>query len=314
MNNGPQLSIVIETLNYQRGDHQLLAAVLQSLRRQSLTQGALELIVVADPQKHPELKALLSQLDPAARLLAAPGAHYYAQKNRGAEAARSPIIGFIDSDCVPCPTWAATVLGHLAGDPDPPSAVQGTVVTGRSIEAIAFAVTSFGQVQGYATRTTGMLTGNNCAFRRAEFLAAPFAEAPWFHGPEVSKAAAIHAGGGTILLDPGAQVHHAFYPGIANFFVFATYWGWCFLHLRRSSPVKIRYATLFNRLGWLAPLALVPAKMLMDSYRMVQQRKPMRLSWRQFLGATTLLLLMAPAVGYGALLERLGRKPMTPRY
>jgi len=309
-----KISIVIESLNYERGNHALLASVLQSLSQQTVPREAIEVILVADPQEHPELEALLPELDPLARLVHAPGAHYYAQKNRGAEVAETPVIGFIDSDCIPVNTWVETVLKHLTANSATPAAVQGTVVTDRSIQGVAFAVTSFGQVQGFETRETHMLTGNNCAFRRKEFLTAPFDEGPWFHGPEVSKVASIYAQGGVVLLDPGAEVYHAFYPGIANFLAFSAYWGWCFLHLRRGTPEEVRYAKLFDRLGWLAPAALVPAKMLMDTYRMWQQRKPMRLSWRQLVGATLFLLLMAPAAGYGALLERLGREPVTPKY
>lgn len=314
MSGPPEISIVIETLNYERGDHTLLAAVLQALSRQTVPREAIEVILVADPREHPELETLLPQLDPQARLVSAPGAHYYAQKNRGAEAARGRVVGFIDSDCIPVSTWVATVLNQLGNDSGAPAAVQGTVVTDRSIQGLAFAVTSFGQVQGCRIRDTRMLTGNNCAFRREEFLRAPFDEAPWFHGAEVRKIASIYARGGRVVLDPGAQVCHAFYPGIANFLAFSAYWGWCFLHLRRDPRPEISYAALFNGLGWLAPAVLVPAKMLMDTRRMCQQRKPMRLSWRQFIGATVFLWLMAPAAGYGALLERSGCKPVVPRY
>ena len=94
--------------------------IVLSLSQQTVPREAIEVILVADSQEHPELEALLPQLDSLARLVHAPGAHYYAQKNRGAEAAQAPVLGFIDSDCVPRNTWVETALKHLSDDSTAP--------------------------------------------------------------------------------------------------------------------------------------------------------------------------------------------------
>ena len=314
MNIKPDISIIIETLNYERGNDQLLTAVLEALQHQSVSRDSIEIIVVIDPIQHPGLKRHLEALDFDLHIAEAPDAHYYAQKNRGAAVASADVIGFIDSDCTPVSTWVETVLRRLHEKESQLAAVQGTVVTDHTIQGLAFAATSFGQVQGSKARPTRMLTGNNCAFRRSEFMCEPFDEAPWFHGPEVKKISAIISAGGLVLLEPGAEVCHAFYPGIRNFVAFSAYWGWCFLHLRRDCPAGVPYARLFDRLGWFAPIFLVPAKASMDTWRVLQQRSNMKMTWWQAIRCSLLLSTMAPIVGYGALLERMGRKPTTPLY
>ena len=51
-----------------------------------------------------------------------------------------------------------------------------------------------------------MLTGNRCAFRREAFLADPFEEQPWLHGPEVREIAGLLAAGAGL----GAQIARRF--------------------------------------------------------------------------------------------------------
>ena len=314
MNNFPDISIIVETLNYERGDDGPLVAVIESLQQQTIPREDIEIIVVIDSGQNPELEEKIAKLDPQAKIVEAPGAHYYAQKNRGAEVARATVIGFIDSDCTPVNTWVETVLRRLREGGVQLAAVQGTVVTDRTIQGLAFAVTSFAQVQGREARSTGMLTGNNCAFRRDEFIREPFDESPWFHGPEVKKISAIISAGRYVLLEPGAEVNHSFYPGVGDFISFSAYWGWCFLHLRRGRPAGVLYAELFDRLGWFAPFVLVPAKMVMDTWRTLEQRSNMRMTWWQAVRCCLFLNIMSSAVGYGALLERVGLKPATPKY
>ncbi|MHA7815618.1 MAG: glycosyltransferase family 2 protein [Pseudohaliea sp.] len=313
----PRLAIVIETLNYDRGNADLLAAVLGALASQTVPQEELEVLVVADPAVHPELRQWLAQQAPGVRLVDAPGAHYYAQKNRGAEAASAPVVGFIDADCVPLASWAECVLGYLSTDGEESvAAVQGVVFTDDTLQGQAFAATSFGQVQARTRQPATMLTGNNCAFRRDAFLAEPFDEAPQFHGPEVRKLARLQQAGRQVVLEPGAAVRHAFYPGVGHFIDFSMYWGWCFLHLRRAAmaagePVPYRW---WHRLGLAGPLLLIPAKMVMDWRRLLEHRRAMGLSWGRVGACALFLAAMAPAVCYGALLERLGREPPTPLY
>ncbi len=313
----PRLSIVIETLNYDRGNPALLLEVINALRRQCVAAGDIEIIVVIDPEEQPDLGELLQEDVADIVIVEALGAHYYAQKNRGAHAASGAILGFIDSDCVPAGTWAAVVLEVLGASRESRiSGVQGPVTVDGGLQAQAFAATSFGQVQQTQREPAHMLTGNNCAFRREEFLAEPFDESPLFHGPEVRKLAKLQQRGEIVSFEPRAAVRHAFYPGLKNFLTFSTYWGWCFLKLRRDARARgeqVPYGW-FNTLGWLAPLILSPAKLAMDLRRLLQNYKALGLTPIRFAGCLLWLAAMAPAVGYGGMLERLGREPPVPPY
>jgi hypothetical protein len=223
-------------------------------------------------------------------------------------------VAFLDADCTPVPTWAEGIVSRLNQAGERLAAVQGPVGTDRTLQGIAFAITSFGQLQGRTARPIHMLTGNNCAFRRDEFLREPFDETPQFHGPEVKKISKFLATGREVILEPLAAVDHAFEPGLRNFATFATYWGWCFLQLRRDAGAHIPYARLFNGMSWLAPVALVPAKSFMDARRTLQNRRAMQLSWAQVLFCIGFLCCMSFAVGYGGMLARLGKAPPRPVY
>jgi hypothetical protein len=239
-------------------------------------------------------------------MIDAPELHYYAQKNRGAREARAPIVAFIDSDCIPAKTWAASILEAFGREDPLLGAVQGTVWSDRTPLGFAFAITNFGVFQSLRERRTSSLTGNNCAFRREEFLADPFEDDPVFHGPEVRLAARIYDKGRYILLSPGAANHHHFLPGFNFFLAHGVYWGYCFLQLRRSGASSVPYAKFFNRLGPLAPLALIPAKAAFDLGRMMQRRADLEMSLFDTVGCTVSLLINSFAVGVGAFRSFLG--------
>jgi len=211
------LSIVIETANTPPGNYEELDATLEAFANQTLPASQFEIFIVADPHLHPELRDHLSSLAPRAQLIDAPGLHYYAQKNRGARASEAPIVAFMDSDCIPATTWAASILETFARKDDSMGAVQGTVWSDRTPLGFAFVITNFGLFQARRERHTTSLTGNNCAFRREEFLSDPFEEDSTFHGAEVRLAARILGSGRYILLVPGAANHHHFLPGFKLF-------------------------------------------------------------------------------------------------
>ncbi len=305
------LSIVIETANTPPGDYHELDATLQAFDRQTLASEQFEIIVVADPLLHPDLHTHLARSAPRARLVEAPGLHYYAQKNRGAREARGQIIGFMDSDCIPVESWAAAMLEVFEENDDRLGAAQGTVYSDRSALGFAFVITNFGLLQSRRKRRTTMLTGNNCAFRRDEFFASPFAENPTFHGSDVRMSAHIREQGKFILLVPGAANHHHFLPGFTLFLAHGIYWGYCFLKLRRAAAASVPYGKLFRRLGWFAPLALLPAKAALDLWRMGQRHADLQMSFAETLGCAAALMVNAFAVGWGAARAAFGMPPPT---
>ncbi len=306
----PALSAVIETVNTPPGQYAYLDSTLAHLAAQTIPKERLEIIVVIDTNVHPALAKHVAGALPSARIIEAQGLHYYAQKNLGARHARAPLVGFIDSDCFPGHTWAESIIDAFARHDDKLGAVQGTVwTTDETSFAKAFLVSVFGHLQGATERATPSLAASNCAFRRADIVASPFEETPVFHGPDVRMRARLGDEGRYVLLVPGAADRHVFEPGFKPFLKRAAYWGYCFLNLRRDARPSVPYARLFRRLGPLAPLALVPAKAMIDLKRLFERRADLDLTPRQTVSCSAVLLLNSLAVGYGAMLKVLGVPP-----
>jgi GT2 family glycosyltransferase len=311
------LSVVIETLNVSRDNaaawrqsQGALDACLEALERQTLPLVQMEVIVVADTDLHASLSEFLAQRAPYVRCLVAPGLHYYAQKNFGARAAASRYVAFLDSDCVPAQTWAESIVATLSTD-DRVGAVQGVLKTDCSPYGVALLITAFGNFVAGAPRFCLSLTGNNCSFRRSEFLSAPFMEDPVFHGPEVELAGRVHDRGKNILLHPAAAVTHHVEHGFRPFAAFMIYWGWCFFRLRRQNR-HVRYSGLCRTLGPLAILLIVPAKMVRDAALLWHRRRAIDAPLGSKIGALLLILATAGYIGYGALREYFDLPVETP--
>ena len=308
----PALSVVIETVNTEPGRHDSLDALFRALAAQTLAREEMEFIVVIDPDRHPDLGKYVAATQPQARVVEASGRHYYAQKNLGARRACSPLVGFIDSDCLPAETWAAAIVDAFARHDDRLGAVQGTIWSDQKTTlANAFLVSVFGHLQARRERRTPSLAANNCAFRRADLIATPFEEAAVFHGPDVRMVARLAEEGKYVLLVPEVADRHRFLPGLRPFWQRGIYWGYCFLDLRRDARPSVPYARLFRRLGPLAPLALVPAKAAIDLKRLFDRRDDLELTASQTLRCAAALALNSLAAGYGAALS-LRRQPPPP--
>lgn len=306
----PALSAVVETVNTPPGQYAALDYTLAQLAAQTIPQEKLEIIVVIDPNAHPTLTRHVAAVFPSARTIEAPGLHYYAQKNLGARHARAPFVAFMDSDCFPGLTWAESILDAFARHDDKLGAVQGTVWTDSETSfAKAFLVSVFGHLQAASERPTPSLAASNCAFRRADITGSPFEETRVFHGPDVRMRARLNEQGRYVLLVPGAADRHVFVPGFKPFLKRAVYWGYCFVDLRRDARPSVPYARLFQRLGPLAPLALVPAKAMIDLKRLFERRADLGLTTRQVVSCSAVLMVNSLAVGYGAMLSVLGLPP-----
>ena len=295
----PAVSVVIETINLPPGDSHGLDSTLAGLARQTIAS-EIEVIVVADPKVHPDLRQHVASTPLAVSVIDAPGLGYYAQKMAGAQHAQGEIVAFTDSDCIPVDTWAEAILEAFAGGDNRLGAVQGPIASDGSILGDAFTATLWAGLQTRTTRRTTWIGGSNCAFRRAELLVQPFDDAPLFHGPDVRMAQHVVASGRYILLHPAARVRHGRVPGFMPFLARGFYWGYCFALLclgRDSSP---RYAALFRRVGPLAPLALGPVKAFVDLRELLLRRSDLGVPARRLLPVAAVLLLNAVPVGLGA--------------
>jgi hypothetical protein len=310
---GPLISFVVETCNIAPGQSfDAIDCALAGIARQTLPPDSVEVLVMSDPQRTPGLRAHLERSAPQVRVVDCPGLHYYAQKNLGARLARADVVGFVDADCDPVPEWAEAVLDTFARGGERVAVVQGRYRThslARSSTARAFLVTTFGHQAAATERALSSLAASNCAVRRNELLERPFREDPFFHGPDVAKAAELQSRGAAILLASRAINSHDHEPGLRAQHVRGMYWGYCFLKLRHSGGREARYGRLFRALGPIAPFVLAPAKAIIDLRRLVQRRSDLELGVADCLGCAAMLLLNSLSVGAGAARFAFGLSP-----
>jgi len=122
----PDVSVVICT--YRRPE--ALERALASLRRQSLAPGRYETIVVDNSPEDGRTKEVLEQgagrdLALTYRVESRPGLSY--ARNKGIEAARAPVVAFIDDDAEAAGRWLESLLGTFGAEQGRPLAVGGPV-------------------------------------------------------------------------------------------------------------------------------------------------------------------------------------------
>ena len=318
------LSFVVETLNLRDAhDFTPLDVALGAMNEQTADRARYEIIVVVDPTAEPELSRHLECRWPDVRVLeVSPGTHYYAMKNAGAAAAaRGQVIGFTDADCQPAPTWVDAMCTALLGRDDPPAIGVGAYDTPRSSEswlAKAFLVSIFAGQIGRTERPTTGFAASNSAILRERIVREPFLEDPFFHGPDVELATRLRARGERMLLVPGARNIHDHEPGFAAQHGRGVYWGYCFLRLRLDGSSNVKYARLFRRLGPLAPLAVLPAKSVIDLRHLLERRRDLEAGFGATLAVAMLLVLNAFSASLGAMRYYAGlpapRQPQVTRF
>lgn len=314
-----ELSFVVETLNLRDAhDFTPLDTALGTLEAQTLARDRFEIVVVVDPEAEPELSRHLAAEWPDVRVLAVPpGTHYYAMKNAGAVAARGAVVGYVDADCQAAPEWAESMCEALLRQDDPPAFAVGAYDTPRSRTswlAKAFLVTIFGNQVGRTERRTDSIAASNCAVLRDRIVAEPFREDPFFHGPDVEMVTRILARRERAVLIPAARNIHDHEPGFASQHGRGVYWGYCFLRLRLEGSPAVKYATFFRRLGPLAPLAVMPAKVAIDLRNLIKRRYDLEAGVGATLAVAGLLVLNAFSASLGAMRYYAGLPPpQTPQ-
>lgn len=210
----PALSVVVPT----HGRPSELARCLDLLTRQTCVD-RIEVVVADDGGTVPDglVERFAGPLD--VRLLRLPHRGAAAARNAGADAARAPLLAFLDDDCLPAPGWAAALLGRAAAEPG--VGIGGRTANGRP--GCAFAVAS--QVVLDAWHETAnpdptdarALASCNLALPVDGFATIGGFDTSYRHAEDRDLCDRWRASGRRLVIEPAALALHARPLGLAAF-------------------------------------------------------------------------------------------------
>lgn len=248
------VSIVIEWENALLSDvgraRQMLSTLGEQARAYARTHNTrFELLVAYDPGEIDiavPRSTVEDELDPAnwpgeVRYVAAPGLHYFEQKDLGAASTGAEMVVFLDSDVVPDAGW----LGYMLDAIDRPD-VQ--VVGGHTylaqdklLDRLFSGFWFFEPNPGQAGVTrAGHFYANNVAFKREVLERHRFGRADSYRGQCIELARRLESDGITIWRAADAAVSHPAPDGLRHALIRAVCQGHDNVYWRRRRP-----------LGWL---------------------------------------------------------------
>jgi glycosyltransferase involved in cell wall biosynthesis len=201
----PAVSVVVPTRDRPRQ----LADCLAALEAQ--TAEHYEVVVVDDGSVDADAVASVVTGAPHARLVQGEGRGPAAARNRGAAAARAPVVCFTDDDCRPPPGWIDALAGRAAdadvaiagptrnGRPRNPFATASQAITNHLVDHSLDAAS--GRLEFAPTSTLA------CRATLARHL--PFDERfPLAAGEDRDWCARLAAAGGRLCFEPSAWLAH----------------------------------------------------------------------------------------------------------
>jgi len=229
-----------------------IADTLRALTSQNGVDGELEIVVVDDGSR--DATAAIVREFPAVTLVQQANAGPGAARNAGVRAASGDVVLFTDSDCVPAPSWAATMIDAFA---DPAVAlVMGRSVTDRRSTYLA-------QVQegsDYVARDAGPVTkfnSNNLGLRASVARALPFDGSLRIYGEDTDLGWRIVAAGYKTHYRPDAELEHRHDHTYRSFFREAYLQGWGAARLHYKHGKWVPRDLLFGVLALLALLVAI---------------------------------------------------------
>ena len=215
MSREPVISAIIVTRNRER----YLQASVESLMRQRLGGEAYEVIVV-DNASTDGTAALVRAMQgryPGLRYVFAGTEGSSRARNAGLEAARAPLVAYLDDDAVAPPRWLAELLAVFRGRRPVPSCVGGKILPlwesapppwfpERYLPSLSMLDLGDETCQ---LADDAFIVGANMAFVKADLLAAGgFNDEISLYADEVCVQDRIRRKGGTVVYAPRAWVHH----------------------------------------------------------------------------------------------------------
>jgi glycosyltransferase involved in cell wall biosynthesis len=265
----PKVSVVVETVNALHYGPHLLIKTLDSIYRQCPPD--CEILVIDVGLSQFTLQEL-SKLFPQVRIVEAKGSGYFQAKNIGYENARSPIVVFPDSDCVPSTDWLAAITEPFGNGAE--------AVAGRSLYVGGFLarvmnITDWGYFPSTNAKFTKFFAANNFGVRKpSKFL---FDERFWRTGGDITMANDMYNNGIRIYFSPSARINHYFPYRISDFVEMRFQEGFHVIETRKIDP-NLRGGGLLK--AWaLAPLLYYFGRLALDGEAIKRHREMMGISF-----------------------------------
>jgi GT2 family glycosyltransferase len=291
----PALSVVIETFNATPESKVQLSHVLAGLRRQSLPQDDMEIIVVVDERRH-DLAEFVRRTGPAANVIPTSDPTYYGMKRNGVERARGDVVALLDSDCLPGVDWAREILSTISRGAD--------VVAGRvrfppdSLFARTFAVFDYGHLRNGRDGEAPCFNVSNAGMRREIVQQHPFDSRLTRFGGGTLLGRQLKSLGFKIVYNPAAAVVHTD-KGVRKHLVVRFRTGHEAVQLCRFDHDQVLPETKLMRFGLLAPFLFAIRRIAFDCQSIFVNRRDLEIAWYEtpYFVAASMLVRTAEVTG-----------------
>jgi hypothetical protein len=210
MNTRPSISVVIVS-DYAAGGPVAardIRAAVSALALQDIEE-PVEYLFIESESLRDDLPPYLKQTLPSLEILFFPETDSYPLKNHGVNAASAEFVAILDADCIPGPTWLRRLLAVLRGNPGLGAVSGKTVYPGASFTANVCALLARSYLDPGHAGETKFIAINNCAFRKAAYLAHPLPTGIGTFSSRVQSELIIRDGW-TLWCDPEIVVIHDF--------------------------------------------------------------------------------------------------------
>lgn len=203
-----EVSIVVESYTHGEGSSlQRVEQALEAATRMLEEVGEGELLV-ADSSADPALAELLQRKYPHARRIDGAGLGYDAAKMKAAREAQSPLVLYLDGDCIPASGWLER---HLEALRNGAAATGGFTRYDGGFFGAVESVMDFGFLLPAGNRTLACYAFNNSGFKRDVLLDKPVPEGP-LRCRCYAHAQLLNRSDAPVLMVPGARVRHERQP------------------------------------------------------------------------------------------------------
>jgi hypothetical protein len=189
----PAVSLVVSGFGVREASWDRLRMCLRAVARQEA--GPVEVVLVKMTELHGEVPEDIRDILPGTRIVRCENSDPWARKTVGARAAASPIVAFVDADCMPQLGWLQSLLEVFQYYPEV------AVVRGVEERNWLRRMLPGRRAVGPARSTAA----NNVAFRREAYLDCPFPEGAGAKAVPLQTAAMLRAGY-VLWAEPAMQV------------------------------------------------------------------------------------------------------------